>query len=161
SLERCESTFLVSAHQAAIACNIGRKNCCQPPFDPRLGHNSRPARREVPIEFMVRSRACLSKPSMSALGQKQTFALHQPMSAFPPIATVKADISKRSCLLYPRKRTPCSADPMAASSWTVVQYECFSRRINLGYCSRRAIMAYWLNPSLPKKRGYAHDRSPI
>jgi hypothetical protein len=29
---------------------------------------------------------------MSALGQKQTFALQQAMSALPPIATVKADI---------------------------------------------------------------------
>jgi hypothetical protein len=29
---------------------------------------------------------------MSALGQKQTYALQQAMSALPPIATVKADI---------------------------------------------------------------------
>jgi len=29
---------------------------------------------------------------MSALGQKQTFALQQVMSALPPIATVKADM---------------------------------------------------------------------
>ena len=29
---------------------------------------------------------------MSALGQKQTFAVQQPMSALPPIATAKADI---------------------------------------------------------------------
>jgi hypothetical protein len=29
---------------------------------------------------------------MSALGQKQTFALQQAMSALPPIATAKADI---------------------------------------------------------------------
>src|SRR5215470_20265566 len=71
---------------------------------------------------------------------------------------------KRPCPLDPRKRTPCSAEPIAASSWTVVQYECFSRRINLGYSSRRAnstAIAYWLNPSLPMKRGYAHDCSPI
>jgi hypothetical protein len=27
---------------------------------------------------------------MSALGQKQTFAVHQPMSALPPIATSNA-----------------------------------------------------------------------
>jgi hypothetical protein len=33
-----ESTFLVSAHQAAIACDIGRKNCCQPSLDPGLTH---------------------------------------------------------------------------------------------------------------------------
>src|SRR5215510_2075225 len=42
---------------------------------------------------------------MSALGQKQTYAAHKLMSALPPIATAKADIRKRSCLLYPRKRT--------------------------------------------------------
>jgi hypothetical protein len=29
---------------------------------------------------------------MSALGQKQTFAMHQPMSALLPTATAKADI---------------------------------------------------------------------
>src|SRR5690348_1511576 len=29
---------------------------------------------------------------MSALGQKQTYAVHQPMSALPPIATAKADM---------------------------------------------------------------------
>jgi hypothetical protein len=30
---------------------------------------------------------------MSALGHKQTYAMHQPMSALPPIAAAKADIS--------------------------------------------------------------------
>ena len=34
---------------------------------------------------------------MSALGQKQTCAVHQPMSALPPIATAKADIDR--CLV--------------------------------------------------------------
>ena len=29
---------------------------------------------------------------MSALGQKQTFAVHQPVSALPPKATAKADM---------------------------------------------------------------------
>src|SRR5262249_54705657 len=42
---------------------------------------------------------------MSALGQKQTYAVQIAMSALPPIATAKADIRKRSCLLYPQKRT--------------------------------------------------------
>src|SRR5215470_8097103 len=42
---------------------------------------------------------------MSALGQKQTYAVQQPMSASPPTATAKADIRKRSCPLYPSKRT--------------------------------------------------------
>ena len=39
---------------------------------------------------------------MSALGQKQTYAAQQVMSALPPIATAKADSCRRSCLLYPK-----------------------------------------------------------
>src|SRR5262245_37235876 len=48
-----------------------------------------------------------SKPvgPMSALGQKQTYALQQAMSALHPIATEKADFRKRSCPLYSQKRT--------------------------------------------------------
>jgi len=46
-----------------------------------------------------------AKRTMSALGQKQTYAVQQVMSALPPIATAKADIRTRSCPLYPRKRT--------------------------------------------------------
>src|SRR5215510_8777791 len=42
---------------------------------------------------------------MSALGQKQTCAVQTSMSASAPIATMKADFRKRSCLLYPQKRT--------------------------------------------------------
>jgi hypothetical protein len=42
---------------------------------------------------------------MSALGHKQTYAAQQAMSALHPIATAKADSRKRSCPLYPRKRT--------------------------------------------------------
>ena len=37
-------------------------------------------------------RRCPLQLVMSALGQKQTYAVHQPMSALPPIATAKADI---------------------------------------------------------------------
>ena len=42
---------------------------------------------------------------MSALGQKQTYAVQNVMSALPPIATAKADSHKRSCPLYPQERT--------------------------------------------------------
>ena len=42
---------------------------------------------------------------MSALGQKQTYAVQKGMSALPPIATAKADMTIAACLLYPRKRT--------------------------------------------------------
>ena len=36
---------------------------------------------------------------MSALGQKQTYAVQQAMSALPPIATAKADICDAGCLI--------------------------------------------------------------
>jgi hypothetical protein len=36
--ERCEGTFLVIAHEAAVARDIACKNSGQPSFDPRLGH---------------------------------------------------------------------------------------------------------------------------
>src|SRR5262245_1436027 len=42
---------------------------------------------------------------MSALGQMQTYAAQEAMSALPRMATEKADFRKRSCLLYPQKRT--------------------------------------------------------
>src|SRR5580765_3404637 len=86
-------------------------------------------------------RGCVM-PTMSALGPKQTYALHKGMSALPPIATAKADSRKRSCLLYRghqwetsaialatasaksanfRDRAPCmksSRRPLVISSWT-------------------------------------------
>jgi hypothetical protein len=39
------------------------------------------------------------KFSISALGQKRTYAVQKAMSALPPIATAKADISNPACLL--------------------------------------------------------------
>src|SRR5262245_19602999 len=51
---------------------------------------------------------------MSALGQKQTYAVQQPMSALHPIATTKADMCQSSCLLYPRKRTCAAQNRMSA-----------------------------------------------
>ena len=36
------------------------------------------------------------------------------MSALPPIATTKADMRKRSCLLHPRKRTCAAQTVMSA-----------------------------------------------
>jgi hypothetical protein len=51
---------------------------------------------------------------MSALGQKQTFASQNGMSALPPIATAKADFRKRSCLLYPQKQTCAVQNIMSA-----------------------------------------------
>src|SRR6516164_9082928 len=51
---------------------------------------------------------------MSALGQKQTCALQNVMSALPPIVTSKAKFRKRPCLLYPRKRTCAVQEAMSA-----------------------------------------------
>jgi hypothetical protein len=51
---------------------------------------------------------------MSALGQKQTYAAQQVMSALLPIATAKADICASSCPLYPQKRTCAVQRPMSA-----------------------------------------------
>src|SRR5262245_20490931 len=51
---------------------------------------------------------------MSALGHKQTYAPQNVMSALPPIATAKADIRKRSCLLSLRKQTCAPQTPMSA-----------------------------------------------
>src|SRR6476620_11829783 len=51
---------------------------------------------------------------MSALGQKQTYAVQNGMSALPPIATAKADICPWSCRLYPRKRTCAMRQCMSA-----------------------------------------------
>jgi len=55
---------------------------------------------------------------MSALGQKQTHAVQQRMSALPPIATAKADIRKRSCLLSPESgHVRCTSEcPLWAKS---------------------------------------------
>src|SRR5262249_60703731 len=50
-------------------------------------------------------KSLLSIKPMSALGHKRTCAAQKGMSALRPIATAKADIRKRSCPLYPRKRT--------------------------------------------------------
>jgi len=47
----------------------------------------------------------LALVAMSALGQKQTYAAQQVMSALFPIATAKADICASSCPLYPQERT--------------------------------------------------------
>jgi hypothetical protein len=51
---------------------------------------------------------------MSALGQKQTYAPQQAMSALRPIATTKADICQWACPLYPRKRTCAVQTGMSA-----------------------------------------------
>src|SRR5262249_16303812 len=51
---------------------------------------------------------------MSALGQKQTCAVQPGMSALPLIATAKADSRRRSCLLYPQKRT-CAAQQLMSA----------------------------------------------
>src|SRR5262245_233976 len=71
---------------------------------------------------------------MSALGQKQTHAVQQRMSALPPIATAKADIRKRSCLLYPQKRTCAVHSLMSAKG----QKQTWSSNYPVIHCKPRA-----------------------
>jgi hypothetical protein len=59
--------------------------------------------------------------SMSALGQKQTYALQKAMSALHPIATAEAYFRTRSCPLYPRKRTcACRVAPRSSLSVSAI-----------------------------------------
>jgi hypothetical protein len=58
-----------------------------------------------PISALDHWRTFRNAIGMSALGHKRTCAVQLVMSALPPIATAKADSRKKSCLLYPRKRT--------------------------------------------------------
>jgi len=46
---------------------------------------------------------------MSALGQKQTYAVQKAMSALPPIATAKADLSQTVMSALPPKADMCGA----------------------------------------------------
>src|SRR6516225_364294 len=64
-------------------------------------------RRGTGTRAVLRSR-------MSALGQKQTSALQNVMSALHPIATANAKFRKRPCPLYPRKRTCAVQEGMSA-----------------------------------------------
>jgi hypothetical protein len=48
-------------------------------------------------------------PGMSALGQKQTYAVHKLMSALPPIATAKADLPQTVMSALPLKADMCRA----------------------------------------------------
>ena len=50
------------------------------------------------------------RSAMSALGQKQTCALQNPMSALPPIATAKADMPQMVMSALPPKADMCSAN---------------------------------------------------
>ena len=71
---------------------------------------------------------------MSALGQKQTYALQKAMSALPPIATAKAKFRERPCPLYPRKRTCAVQMSMSAKG-----QKRSSGQNNLESCSMRII----------------------
>jgi hypothetical protein len=63
---------------------------------------------------VLNPRGAVFSSVISALGQKQTFVPQKTMSALLPIATAKADFRKRSCLLYPSKRTCAVQSEMSA-----------------------------------------------
>src|SRR5262249_23537067 len=56
--------------------------------------------------------------AMSALGQKRTYALHQPMSALPPTATAKTDPRNgHVCFTLQSRHVRCNgAGPLRANS---------------------------------------------
>src|SRR5215475_14254001 len=63
-----------------------------------------------PSKLRTTASFCCNLPSQGelgcpALGQKQTYAAQQVISALLPIATAKADICASSCPLYPQKQT--------------------------------------------------------
>jgi hypothetical protein len=81
---------------------------------------------------------------MSALGQKQTNAVHQPMSALPSIATAKAYFRKTSCLLYPRKRT-CAVHRLMSALGQKRTYD----RSSPGHSRQRGNGVGWIMPPRP------------
>src|SRR5262245_34389878 len=97
-----------------------RPACCaravsgQAATPPRSAMNSRRLITDPEVSGRYWHNLAHQKRPMSALGQKQTYALQQGMSALPPKATAKADIRKRSCPLYPRKRTCAMHKRMSA-----------------------------------------------
>src|SRR5262245_18047002 len=90
---------------------------------------------------------------MSALGQKQTCAAQNAMSALPKIATEKADFRNRSCLLYPRKRTCAVQEPMSAMG----QKRTYNGQFYLTYLNA----VFPLRSEIPSKREQANDRRSI
>ncbi len=66
-LKRCESAFLVNAHQTAVTGNIGREDSSQPPFDTRLGHRMLQTDRDCgpslwsSVRYVYRGKKCLSR----------------------------------------------------------------------------------------------------
>jgi len=56
---------------------------------------------------------------MSSLGHKQTYAPQKRMSALLPIATAKADMCQWSCPLYPQKRTHAVQQRMSAGATSI------------------------------------------
>ena len=80
-LERSESAFLVDAHQAAVASNVGCEDSGQSSFDALFGHKDRPNHPRFRAEFMVGVGCVYQGQMTSALGQKQTCAVQSGMSA--------------------------------------------------------------------------------
>src|SRR6476661_601709 len=72
---------------------------------------------------------------MSALGQKQTCAAQQVMSALHLIATAKAKFHHRPCLLYSKKQTSCllwaKSGQADMQPWPTM--ECRIKSINLHF----------------------------
>src|SRR4029450_13956862 len=75
-----------------------------PPKAPRNSRRLTVTPRGTNSIVTVKTRPVKGRPDVR-LGQMQTYAVQQVMSALPPIATAKPYSRKWSCLLYPRKQT--------------------------------------------------------
>jgi hypothetical protein len=60
-LQRSERAGFICAHQLAVAADIGREDCSQPPSGTHLGHDNRPYSPRFRPEFMARTWECLSR----------------------------------------------------------------------------------------------------
>src|SRR5262249_53580931 len=85
------STLLISAHQPAVAGNIGREDGGQTPFDVRLGHSIVPFKQSL-----WSGERGVYRATMSAIGQKQIFR------------------NVSACPLYPQQRTCAVQEGMSA-----------------------------------------------
>src|SRR5262249_19453290 len=102
---------------------------------------------------------------MSALGQKQTCALHHVMSASPPKATAKADSRKRSCPLYPLWKLYSRSDDAVCIQSTYRRLcGCLPKVVRIGkvsyinYETEGFSEEYVFNYIMHKRKSFEHER---
>jgi|SoiMethySBSTD1v2_1073268.scaffolds.fasta_scaffold246840_3 hypothetical protein len=90
---------------------------------------------------------------MSALGQKRTYAVHQGMSALPPIATTKATSLKNLYPLYPKSghvQRTSRGQLRANSRHSVIHFDHLVRNRNRQFANKTGKAAFsktcWVAP---------------